>query len=54
MKRDELEAELVQTVKELFIAGSDVFDYSTVDDNIEYDDLVLLNQDAQDAYFDSD
>ncbi|XP_052864535.1 coiled-coil domain-containing protein 97 [Anopheles cruzii] len=38
-----------------FIAGEDKeFDYSQVDDSLEYDDLDIVEQDEQEKYFDDD
>lgn len=47
-----LEQELIMLAKELFLAGKDDFDYSKIDDNVEYDDLKIINQDMEDLYFD--
>lgn len=38
-----------------FLQGKDeTFDYATVDDNPEYDNIEIQNQDAEDKYFESD
>ncbi|XP_014251971.1 coiled-coil domain-containing protein 97 [Cimex lectularius] len=38
-----------------FLGGKDEeFDYSTVDGNDEYDDLIMLETDQQDSYFDAE
>ena len=39
-----------------FLDGKDEqdFDYSTVDDNVEYDDSTVRNRDFEDEYFDSE
>lgn len=49
-----LREEFLQEMYSNFIEGRDDFDYSTVDDNEQYDDLNLASQDAEDRYFDSE
>lgn len=55
-KRHQLEDEFLTLMKENFLNGKDkdYFDYSTVDDNEDYDMSAFSEQDAEDAYFDSD
>ena len=54
-ERELLMAEFVSSMHNSFLDGKDRdFDYSTVDDNPQYDDPVLCDRDAEDRYFDSD
>lgn len=55
-EKDRLRAEFTAYMHERFLTGgdSDVFDYSTVDNNPEYDSLELMDRDAEDSYFDSE
>jgi len=47
--------EFVKLMHERFLNGDDKgFDYSIVDANIEYDDIVQMQRDSEDAYFDSE
>lgn len=54
--RDELKRDFIEAMYVKFMNGEDNdFDYGTVDNNAEYDDLDMENQDKQDKYFeDSD
>ncbi|KAJ3319892.1 hypothetical protein HDV06_005868 [Boothiomyces sp. JEL0866] len=47
----ELKLELVRLAKEFFLDGKDDFDYTKVDNNVEYDDLKMINLDMEDLYF---
>ncbi|XP_035672691.1 coiled-coil domain-containing protein 97-like isoform X1 [Branchiostoma floridae] len=50
-----LRAEFLHTMQERFLQGDDEeFDYSTVDDNAEYDNVVLRGQDEEERYFDDE
>lgn len=52
-ERELLKQEFLSQMHEQFLCGQDAdFDYATVDDNTQYDDLKLLNQDKEDKYFD--
>lgn len=52
-ERDELKHEFIEIMYQKFLSGQDTgFDYSTVDNNPEYDDLEMEDQDKQDKYFD--
>ncbi len=53
-KKQQLENEFVVQMKENFLSGKDKdhFDYSSVDDNEDYDMSRVSEQDAQDRYFD--
>ena len=54
-ERDTLKEEFVEIMYSKFLSGYDKdFDYSTVDDNSEYDNLTLRAQDEEDKYFDED
>lgn len=54
-ERNLLREEFLQEMCSSFIEGRDVdFDYNTVDNNEEYDDLEQISQDAEDKYFDSE
>lgn len=46
--------EFYQEMYSSFIEGHDDFDYSTVDNNEQYDDLQQVSQDEEDKYFDSE
>lgn len=51
--RDELKREFIEAMYLKFMNGEDNdFDYGTVDNNAEYDDLAMEDQDEQDRYFD--
>lgn len=51
-ERELLRQEFVSQMHEHFLSGQDSdFDYSTVDDNTQFDDLKILNQDREDKYF---
>ncbi|KAJ3269141.1 hypothetical protein HDV01_001841 [Terramyces sp. JEL0728] len=50
----ELELELVRLAKEFFLDGKDDFDYSKIDNNVEFDDLRIIGQDIEDLYFDEE
>lgn len=48
-----LKQEFLGVMYEQFLTGQDKdFDYTTVDDNTQYDDLQQINQDREDRYFD--
>ena len=50
-----LREEFVSTMYRSFLEGHDKeFDYSSVDDNPRYDNILLQERDEQDRYFDSD
>ncbi|XP_066281469.1 coiled-coil domain-containing protein 97-like isoform X2 [Branchiostoma lanceolatum] len=50
-----LKAEFLHTMQERFLQGDDEeFDYSTVDDNADYDNVVLRGQDEEERYFDDE
>lgn len=54
-ERQLLKDEFIGIMHSRFIEGNDEhFDYSTVDDNDQWDDLKQINQDKEDAYFDDD
>ncbi|XP_058980764.1 coiled-coil domain-containing protein 97 [Musca domestica] len=54
-ERELLRQEFISQMHESFLNGQDSdFDYATVDDNTQYDDLVILNQDREDKYFEED
>ncbi|CAG7835214.1 unnamed protein product [Allacma fusca] len=54
-EKDLLKEEFFTTMYRNFLEGKDEdFDYSTVDDNEEYDCGEVLNQDAEDRYFDAE
>ncbi|KAL5279109.1 CCDC97 family protein [Megaselia abdita] len=54
-ERELLREEFVGIMHSKFIEGKDEnFDYSTVDDNDQWDDLKQIGQDKEDAYFDDD
>lgn len=54
-EKELLQAEFVSSMHNSFLEGRDRdFDYSTVDDNQQYDNPVLCDRDAEDRYFDSD
>lgn len=54
-ERELLREEFVGIMHTKFIDGNDKdFDYSTVDDNDQWDDLKQIAQDKEDAYFDDD
>lgn len=51
-KKHELKEEFLRIMQERFLSGQDAdFDYSKVDNNEEYDDLDVLNRDAEEEYF---
>lgn len=51
-ERELLRQEFLSQMHEQFLSGQDKdFDYATVDDNTQFDDLVLINQDKEDEYF---
>jgi len=55
VERAALRNEFVATMQERFLKGEDLnFDYSAVDNNSEYDAVEMLNQDAEEKYFDED
>ncbi|XP_026752295.2 coiled-coil domain-containing protein 97 [Galleria mellonella] len=54
-ERNLLREEFFQEMYSSFIEGSDTdIDYSTIDNDEQYDDLQQLSQDAEDRYFDSE
>lgn len=54
-ERNLLREEFLHEMYSSFIEGRDIdFDYNTVDNNEEYDDLQQISQDAEDKYFDSE
>ncbi|XP_013105930.2 coiled-coil domain-containing protein 97 [Stomoxys calcitrans] len=50
-ERELLRQEFISQMHEQFLSGKADFDYTTVDDNTEFDDLKILNQDREDKYF---
>lgn len=51
-ERDLLRQEFMGIMYEHFLSGKDEdFDYSTVDDNTQFDDLQQINRDKEDEYF---
>lgn len=46
--------EFVSIVHQNFLDGKDDFDYSAVDDNEDYDNVDILDHDAENTYFDSE
>ncbi|XP_050347137.1 coiled-coil domain-containing protein 97 [Nymphalis io] len=54
-ERNLLREEFLHEMYTSFIEGRDInFDYNSVDNNEEYDDLQQISQDAEDKYFDSE
>lgn len=54
-EKELLRNEFFDTMQAQFLAGEDTeFDYTTVDDNPEYDDVEQLNRDEEERYFDAD
>ncbi|OWR41590.1 vacuolar protein sorting-associated protein 35 [Danaus plexippus plexippus] len=54
-ERNLLREEFLQEMYSSFIEGRDInFDYNSVDQNEEYDDLDQISRDAEDKYFDSE
>ncbi|XP_045187458.2 coiled-coil domain-containing protein 97-like [Mercenaria mercenaria] len=54
-QKRELKAEFLTIMQEKFLNGEDKnFDYSKVDTNDTYDDLTVLNADAEEKYFDDE
>ncbi|XP_053672481.1 coiled-coil domain-containing protein 97 [Anopheles nili] len=54
-ERDLMRDEFIGIMYARFIAGEEEeFDYSQVDDSMEYDDLDIVEQDEQEKYFDRD
>lgn len=54
-ERNMLREEFFQEMYSSFIEGRDIdFDYDSVDNNEDYDDLEQISQDAEDKYFDSE
>lgn len=52
-EKDQLRKEFFSMMCENFLQGKDAtFDYATVDESSEYDDIDTENQDAEDKYFD--
>lgn len=53
-EKELLRNEFFDTMQAQFLAGEDAeFDYSTVDDNPEYDDVEQMNRDEEERYFDA-
>lgn len=54
-ERKILKEEFISVMYQSFLDGKDVeFDYTTVDDNEEYDNLQIKSNDAEETYFDSE
>lgn len=55
-ERQLLREEFTTTMYQSFLDGKDkeFFDYSTVDDNSKYDNVIEMDHDAEDKYFDSE
>ncbi|KXJ76649.1 hypothetical protein RP20_CCG009279 [Aedes albopictus] len=54
-ERDLLRDEFLGTMYSRFISGEDgEFDYSKIDESVEYDNLDILEQDEQERYFDTE
>lgn len=54
-EKELLKEEFIGIMHANFLSGKDNdFDYSTVDDNADYDNIELLAQDEEDKYFDAD
>ena len=54
-EKEMLRKEFLKAVHVSFINGEDEeFDYSTVDDNPDYDDMEIINNDIEESYFDSE
>lgn len=54
-EKELLKQEFISNMHNSFLEGRDQdFDYSTVDENQRYDDLLLSERDAEERYFDSD
>jgi len=54
-EKELLKQEFISNMHNSFLEGRDKdFDYSTVDENQRYDDLLLSERDAEERYFDSD
>lgn len=54
-ERDLLRDEFLGTMYSKFISGEDGdFDYSKIDESVEYDNLDILEQDEQERYFDTE
>ena len=55
-ERLRLRREFVEMMQERFLRGEDgeFFDYSTVDDDPDLDDLDQVSREAEEAYFDAD
>lgn len=49
-----LREEFLQEMYSSFVEGRDDIDYTTIDNNEQYDDLKQVSQDAEDKYFDSE
>ncbi|XP_065356603.1 coiled-coil domain-containing protein 97 [Calliphora vicina] len=51
-ERELLRQEFISQMHQQFLTGQDEdFDYATVDDNTQFDDLNIINQDKEDRYF---
>lgn len=54
-EKELLRNEFFDTMQAQFLAGEDAeFDYTTVDDNPEYDDVEQMNRDEEERYFDAE
>lgn len=54
-EKDKLRSEFEGIMRSNFLSGRDKdFDYKSVDENSEYDNLKQINQDEEDKYFDSE
>lgn len=50
-----LHEEFLSAMQDKFMRGEEEeFDYSTVDTNVEYDDLKIRERDEEERYFDDD
>ncbi|XP_052768788.1 coiled-coil domain-containing protein 97-like isoform X2 [Mya arenaria] len=55
VEKQALKAEFLTIMQERFLSGADItFDYSAVDNNEAYDDLSILNADAEEKYFEDE
>lgn len=52
-EKEEMKREFIEAMYQKFLCGEDKeYDYTSVDNNAEYDDLEMETQDEQDKYFD--
>lgn len=54
MERRMLRDEFVSLMYESFLAGNDDYDYTEIDNDEQYDDMVTIGLDEEDKYFDSE